>query len=124
MRDEKETTVASSAIVEALKEFIRTLQSTYTGRFPTQVETVYDALSLAVSSSSPQTVSLKQVSSELRIGVEHLCRSRARWLRFGQSGDPSDLLKVRVKRIDAHPTEWREWVRNVGWLHHVVFRPT
>ena len=72
-------------------------------------------------SSSP-AVSLNQVSRELGIGVEHLRRSRARWLQYGQSGDPSDLLKVRVQRIDAHPKEWRDWVRNVGWLHSEVTR--
>jgi hypothetical protein len=50
LQDDKETSLASSAIVEALKEFIHTLQSTYTGHFPTQVEAVYDAVSLGARS--------------------------------------------------------------------------
>ena len=79
LRDDKDTSLASSAIVEALKGFIHTLQSTSTGRFPTQVEAVYDAVSLAVSSSP--AVSLNQVNRELGIGVEHLRLEHIRRVR-------------------------------------------
>ena len=122
LREENDNSFAACAIIDALRDFVHTLQSTYPGRFPTAVETVYNALSMAVSTAASPSLPLWKVGSIFGVGVEHLRRSRARYLRWGDSGDPSDLLRLRQIRFDAHPPEWREWVREVAWRHPEVTR--